>query len=112
MGLGRPDEYQEHDPALAGALDRAGVRVLIGSGGGDDSRELRFLAAMAVGHGMEREAALAAITTVPAQVFDAADRLGTLELGRSGDVLVLDGDPLDSSAQLRFVIARGQVVLQ
>ncbi len=112
MGLGRPDEYQEHDPALAGALARAGVRVLIGSGGGDDSRDLRFLAALAVGHGMEREAALAAITTVPAQVFDAADRLGALELGRSGDVLVLDGDPLDSSAQLRFVVARGQVVLQ
>ncbi|NOT29020.1 MAG: amidohydrolase family protein, partial [Planctomycetes bacterium] len=86
-------------------------RVLIGSGGGDETRELRFLAALAVGHGMEREAALAAITTIPAQVFDAADQLGALAPGRSGDVLVFDGDPLDTSALLRFVVSRGQVVL-
>lgn len=111
MGTYRPDEYQDHDPALAGELARAGVQVLIGSGGGDEARELRFLAALAVGHGMERAAALAAITTVPAQVFDAADRLGTLEVGRSGDVLIFDGDPLDTSAALRFVISRGQVVV-
>lgn len=112
MGSARADEYQAHDPALAGELARAGVRVLIGSGGGSDSRELRFLAGLAVGHGMEREAALAAITTAPAQVFDAAGKLGALERGQSADVLVFDGDPLDTSANLRFVISRGQVVVQ
>jgi len=112
MGSARADEYQAHDPALAGELARAGVRVLIGSGGGGDSRELRFLAGLAVGHGMEREAALAAITTVPAQVFDAGGQLGALARGQSGDVLVFDGDPLDTSANLRFVISRGEVVVQ
>jgi imidazolonepropionase-like amidohydrolase len=112
MGSPRADEYQAHDPALPGELARAGVQVLIGSGGGSESRELRFIAALAVGHGMEREAALAAITTLPAQVFDAASRLGVLERGRSADVLVFDGDPLDTSANLRFVISRGEVVVQ
>jgi imidazolonepropionase-like amidohydrolase len=112
LGAGRGDEYEAHDPALAGELDRAGVRVLIGSGGRRDARELRFLAALAVGHGMEREAALAAITTAPAQVFDSGRELGTLAPGRSADVLVFDGDPLDTSAALRFVIARGEVVVQ
>jgi imidazolonepropionase-like amidohydrolase len=110
MGTSRPDEYDDHDLALAGELAREGVRVLIGSGGGGDAQELRFLAALAVGHGMEAEAALAAITSAPATVFDAGDRLGTLELGRSGDVLVFDGDPLDSRATLRTVISRGEVV--
>jgi len=110
LGTVRADELEGHDPALAGELARAGVRVLIGSGGSDDARDLRFLAALAVGHGMERQAALAAITTAPAEVFDASDRLGSLELGRSGDVLVFDGDPLDSSAPLRFVVSAGTVV--
>jgi imidazolonepropionase-like amidohydrolase len=110
MGSGRADEYQAHDLALAGELARAGVRVLIGSGGGNDARDLRFLAALAVGHGMDRAAALAAITTAPAEAFDAADRLGSLALGRSADVLVFDGDPLDTSAALRFVVSRGEVV--
>jgi len=112
MGSPRADEYQAHDPALPGELARAGVQVLIGSGGGGESRELRFIAALSVGHGMERAAALAAITTLPAQVFDAGARLGVLERGHSGDVLVFDGDPLDSSANLRFVISRGGVVVQ
>ena len=112
MGSPRADEYAEHDLALAGELTRAGVRVLIGSGGGDDTRDLRFLAALAVGHGMEREAALAAITSAPAEVFDAGDRIGTLAPGRTADILVFDGDPLDTSAPLRFVISGGRVVTQ
>jgi imidazolonepropionase-like amidohydrolase len=53
MGSARPDEYRENDLSMAGDLARAGVRVLIGSGGGSDARELRFLAALAVGHGMD-----------------------------------------------------------
>lgn len=112
MGTPRADEYEDHDLALAGDLARAGVRVLIGSGGSDDARELRYLAALAVGHGMDREAALAAITTSPALVFDAADRLGAIAPGRAGDVLVFDGDPLDTSAALRFVVVHGEVVIQ
>jgi imidazolonepropionase-like amidohydrolase len=111
MGSDRADEYQAHDPALPGELSRAGVTVLIGSGGDDGARDLRFLAALAVAHGMERDAALASITSAPARVFDAAERLGTLERGRSGDVLVFDGDPLDTSARLLFVVSRGQVVV-
>jgi imidazolonepropionase-like amidohydrolase len=110
MGAGRASEYQSHDLSLAGELAREGVRVLIGSGGGPESRELRFLAALAVGHGMDRDAALAAITSNPAQVFDAADRIGVLEVGRSADVLVFDGDPLDTTTLLRHVVSRGQVV--
>jgi len=110
MGTARPDEYDEHDLALAGELARAGVTVAIGNGGQRDARELRNLAALAVAHGMDREAALAAVTSVPAALFDAGERLGALAPGRSADVLVLDGDPLDTTAQIRFVLTRGKVV--
>jgi imidazolonepropionase-like amidohydrolase len=110
MGSTRPDEYQAQDPALAGELARHGVRVLIGSGGGSEAHELRYLAALAVAHGMSRSQALAAITQTPAEVFDAAGQLGALTVGRSGDVLVFDGDPLDTSARLLHVIARGEVI--
>lgn len=110
MGAARPDEYDEHDLALAGELTRAGVTVAFGNGGQRDARELRNLAALAVAHGMEREAALAALTSVPAELFDVGERLGELAPGRTADVLVLDGDPLDTTAQIRFVVARGKVV--
>lgn len=112
LGAARPDEYEQHDLALAGELARAGVRVAFGSGGQREARELRNLAALAVAHGMEREAALAAVTSVPAELFDASARLGALAPGLSGDVLVLDGDPLDTTARIRFVLSRGRVVVQ
>ena len=105
----RPAEWSEHDLSLAGELQRAGVQVLIGSGGARNPRDLRLLAALAVGHGLDREAALGAITTGPAGVFDLGDRIGSVEQGKEADLLVLDGDPLDSRTQVQFVISAGRV---
>jgi imidazolonepropionase-like amidohydrolase len=105
-------ELQQADPALAGALEERGVEVLIGSGGAlpSGTRDLPYLAALAVGHGLEREAALAALTTRPARVLDVADRVGSLEAGKQADVLVLSGDPLSTTARVQFVIAGGDLV--
>ncbi len=112
QGSGRDDEYEEHDLALAGELSRAGVRVLIGSGGGTDARELRLLAALAVSHGMDPEDAFAAITTEPSNAFDVTKRIGSLERGKSADVLILDGSPLAATSRVLQVISRGKVVLE
>ena len=110
LGERATNEYAEHDLARAGELERAGVEVLIGSGGGAEARELRLLAALAVGHGLDREAALGAITTGPAATFDVPDRIGSLEAGRDADVLVFDGDPLDTTARLQTVVSKGKVI--
>ena len=112
MGTPRDDEYEAHDLALAADLSREGVLVLIGSGGSTDGRELRLLAALAVSHGMDPEEAFAAITTASSQVFDVGNRIGSLERGKSADVLVLDGDPLDATTHLRYVVSRGKVVVE
>ena len=109
LGASRPSEWDGHDLALAGRLERAGVRVLIGSGGLRNPRDLRLLAAIAVGHGLDREAALNAITMEPASVFDLGDRIGSVEQGKEADLLVLDGDPLDSTTQVQYVISAGRV---
>ena len=110
LGAVKKDEYREHDLDLAGELDRAGVEVLIGSGGGPHARELRFLAALAVGHGLDPEAALHAITLGPARAFDVAGNVGSLEQGMDADVLLFDGDPLDTTSNLQAVISGGRVV--
>lgn len=109
LGQDRPDEWDEHDLALAGRLAEAGVRVLLGSGGARNPRDLRLFAALAVGHGLDRDTALEAITSAPATVFDLGDRLGSVEQGKDADLLVLDGDPLDSATSVLFVISGGRV---
>ena len=105
------DEYTEHDLALAGDLAEAGVEVLIGTGGGASARDLRLLAALAVGHGLDRESALAALTSNPARVFDLRS-LGSVERGKDADLVVLDGDPLDSTTRVQYVLSRGVVVIE
>jgi imidazolonepropionase-like amidohydrolase len=110
LGPARPSELERHDLALAGELDRAGVRVLIGSGGAAQARDLRLLAALAVGHGMDPKKALEAITSAPASVFDLEGRIGTIERGAEADLVILDGDPLDSLARVRYVVSAGKVV--
>lgn len=104
-------ELKAHDPALAGELHRAGIEVLIGSAG-SEARDLRLLAALAVAHGLDRDAALHAITLGPARAFDVADRLGTLERGKEAEVLVFDGDPLDTTSTLRYVVSGGRLVVE
>ncbi|MCY3001072.1 MAG: amidohydrolase family protein [Planctomycetota bacterium] len=109
----RPSEYRGANLALAAELAHEGVEVLIGSGANDAlaTRDLPLLAALAVGHGLSPEEALAALTTRPARVFDCGDQLGTLELGRQADVLVLDGEPFSATTKVRLVISGGEVVV-
>ncbi|MBN2474284.1 MAG: amidohydrolase family protein [Pirellulales bacterium] len=58
-------------------------------------RYLTYQAARCVRRGIPREAALQAITLNPAKMLGVADRLGSLQVGKAGYVVVLSGDPLD-----------------
>ena len=58
------------------------------------SRVFLRSAALAVRHGMSRAKALAAMTSANAQMMDLQDRVGTLEVGKDADLVLLSGDPL------------------
>lgn len=112
-GSSTNDEYEGHDLSLAGELAEAGVKVLIGSGGREPAatRDLPLLAASCVGHGLDRNAALAALTIDAARALDVADRLGSVELGKDGELIVLTGEPLASATRVQYVISAGRVVV-
>ncbi len=59
-----------------------------------DSRYFLRQAGMAVRAGMSREGALYGLTMAGAQMMDLEDRIGSLEVGKDADFLVLSGDPL------------------
>lgn len=110
LGANRPDEYSGHNLALAGRLADAGVRVLLGSSGGGSS-DLPLLATLAIGHGLDRDKALAALTTEVARTFDLSGELGSLRPGRRADLLVLDGEPLLPTTTVRYVLCAGRVLI-
>jgi imidazolonepropionase-like amidohydrolase len=97
----------------AGLLARAGVAVaLIGNAGGGDEeafnvRNVRYEAGNAVSYGMEWNAALRAITLSPAEIFGVADRVGSLQAGKSADVVIWSGDPFEFATQPEKVFVRG-----
>lgn len=109
LGADRPAQLKGHDLSLAGALAEKKVRVILGSGGTAGSRDLPLLASLAVGHGLEPEKALAALTTEPARALDMGDSLGKVRAGFRADLLLLDGDPLSSNTRVRWVIAGGKI---
>jgi imidazolonepropionase-like amidohydrolase len=76
-------------------IDEAGGLVGFHTDDGiTDSRVFLRSAALAVRHGMSRAKALAAMTSANAQMMDLQDRVGTLEVGKDADLVILSGDPL------------------
>ncbi len=58
-----------------------------------DSRLFLRSAALAVRAGLGRERALSALTLEPARMLDMGERVGSLEVGKDADFVLLDGDP-------------------
>jgi imidazolonepropionase-like amidohydrolase len=98
----------------AGLLSKAGVPVaLIGNAGGGDEeafnvRNLKQEAGNAVSYGMAWENALRAVTLTPAEIFGVADRVGSLQVGREGNVVVWSGDPFEFTTRAEHVFVRGR----
>jgi imidazolonepropionase-like amidohydrolase len=75
------------------AAQRAGVRIALGSdrdgvSGDDTALEL----ARMIHHGLSGEQALVSATSVAAEAIGLADHIGTVQVGKLADLVVLDGD--------------------
>jgi imidazolonepropionase-like amidohydrolase len=81
----------------AARLHRAGVRIAFSSGDTPQARLVRQLAGNAVAHGLPWEAALAAITSNPADIFGLGATRGRIALGQVADLVLWSGDPLEVS---------------
>ncbi|MFL5572315.1 MAG: amidohydrolase family protein [Gemmatimonadaceae bacterium] len=98
----------------AGLLRKAGVAVaLVGNAGGGDEeafnvRNIRQEAGNAVSYGMTWDDALRAVTLAPAELFGVTDRVGSLQSGREGNVVVWSGDPFEFTTRAEHVFVRGR----
>ncbi|MEW5975818.1 MAG: amidohydrolase family protein [Acidobacteriota bacterium] len=92
-------------------LDQAGVLVGFHTDDGiTDSRLFLRSAALAVRAGMSREKALYAVTMANAIMLDLQDRVGSLEIGKDADFVVLSGDPLSVYSKVLETWVEGQKV--
>jgi imidazolonepropionase-like amidohydrolase len=104
-------DYDRYDQMYAnpGLMKKAGVKVVIGSqeNGNQNFRNLPYHAGFAVAYGMDKTEALRAVTIVPAEIFGVADKLGSIEEGKSATLFVSDGDPFENKTQIKQVFIDG-----
>jgi imidazolonepropionase-like amidohydrolase len=70
-------------------------------------RYLNYEAAVCVRNGLPRKAALEAITLNPATILGLGDKLGSIEAGKTANIVVLSGDPLDFASWVELVYIDG-----
>ncbi|HEX8172086.1 MAG TPA: amidohydrolase family protein [Thermoanaerobaculia bacterium] len=85
-----------------------GIRFAVQTTEAHNSRNLPYHAGSCAAFGLPKEEALKAITIYPAQIFGVADRIGSLEVGKTANVIVTDGDPLEFRTNVRRVFIAGE----
>ncbi len=93
-------------------LREAGIEVALQTGYEPyvpKSRVLLFEAAIAAAYGLPFDEALRAITITPARLLGVDHRVGSLEVGKDGDLVLYDGDPFEYLTRVCGVIIEGRV---
>lgn len=71
---------------------------------------LPVTAGIAVRGGLPREAAILAITSMPAKICGIDDRVGSIEVGKDADLTAFRGEVFDITEKPEFVIINGKFV--
>ncbi len=106
----REDDSHASTYQLAGLLAKAGVKFAFSSGDHQNVRLLPFQAAMSVAWGLDREAAIKALTIDAAEILGVANRVGSLEPGKDANLFISTGDPLEIRSQVTHVVIAGKDV--
>jgi len=97
----------------AAILTKAGIPVSIESGYEGyvpKTRVILFEAGVAAANQLPYEEALKAITLNPARLLGLDKRIGSIEKGKDGDIVLFDGDPFEYTTHVCKVIIDGKLV--
>ena len=97
----------------AARLIEAGIPVSLQSGYEGyvpKTRVVLFEAAVLLGYGVTPAQALEMITLAPARMLGMADRIGSLEVGKHGDLALFDGDPFEYTSRVIGTVIEGRRV--
>ena len=109
--------YTEREPVtgkeiqtfVPGVFEKKNVRFALQSLT-PSAQSLWFQAATCVAWGLDRKKALDAVTRTPAEILKLGKRVGSLEAGKDGNVLLLSGDPLAVKTTVQYVVLEGNLV--
>lgn len=97
---------------VASILIEAGVKVAIADADAQthNARNMTQSAGNAVAYGLDWDAALRAITLTPAEIYGVATTTGSIETGKTADLVIWPGDPLELTNFPEHVFINGDAV--
>jgi imidazolonepropionase-like amidohydrolase len=105
--------HEGYDAAYARAaqLYKAGVKFAISGGNASlNTDRLPYEAGVAVAFGLPEEEAIKAVTINAAEFMGLSDRLGSLEVGKQGTLLITTGTPIDMKSEIIQAYIQGKEV--
>lgn len=104
-------EVQNMAFKTAGVLQQKGIPIAITTDHPVSLiQSLPLCAGLAVRAGLPLEEAFRAITIEPARICRADDRIGSLEVGKDGDVAIYDGNPMEVFTKTLYTIIDGKII--
>ena len=96
----------------ANILAEAGVRIALADSQSEthNARNITQSAGNAVADGLDWDAALRAITLAPAEIYGVADSVGSIEAGKSADIVIWPADPFELTTYPDQVLINGVVI--
>ena len=106
-----PDSFDElaSNIQMASRLEKKGIDIMFNTPRSHNFHLVRQGAGVAVANGMSYEAAIKAITSTPANVFNIEQR-GEIKTGYFADIVIWDADPLEPSSMPEYVFINGKVI--
>lgn len=107
---GYKEEAYDGNPFGFSILHEAGVNMVINSDSADEGRYLFLNAAKVQKYNdLPDDVVLKMITINPAKSLELDKRIGSLEIGKDGDVAIFDKHPLDSTGKCVMTIIEGEI---
>ncbi|MEZ5962890.1 MAG: amidohydrolase family protein [Planctomycetota bacterium] len=106
----RRDADYDEAFALPAKVHAAGLRWCLAHelGGFANERNLPYAAGTAIAYGLDRGAALRAMTLSTAEILGVADRLGSLRVGKDATLFVTRGEPWELDSEIEDVWIGGR----
>ncbi|MFL6414780.1 MAG: amidohydrolase family protein [Bryobacteraceae bacterium] len=99
---------RDQAPAVPAMFVKAGIKFAFYSDGLSAAPELKKAIKRTLDAGLKREDAIRALTLNPAEIYGVADRLGSIEKGKIGNLVVMRGPAFEDKSVIEYVFIDGK----
>ncbi|MCB0282189.1 MAG: amidohydrolase family protein [Calditrichaeota bacterium] len=96
-------------PENPARLNAAGITFAFTTDGLDKKENFLKNIRLAVKRGLDKDAALRALTEIPAELTGISDVCGTIAKGKLANLVIADKDIFDDDAEIRSVVVEGEI---